>query len=76
MQLSSFIYENLKVLEIMTCNCLDVNIIDLKGNEYEINSIHMEGNDVMYIVIKTPYEHYISKRNARELIEKVKDEYR
>jgi len=60
----------------MTTNCLDVNIIDLNGNEYEINSIHMKGNDIMYIVIKTPQEHYISKRNARELIEKVDEQYR
>ena len=57
-------------------NCLDVNIIDLEGNEYDINSIHMDGNDIMYLVIKKPHQHYISKRKARELIEKVNDEYR
>ena len=32
-------------------NCLDVNIIDLEGNEYNINSIHMDGNDIMNLVI-------------------------
>lgn len=60
----------------MTVNNLDVNILDLNGNEYDINSIHMDGNDIMHIVIKKPHEHYITKRKARELIEKVKDEYR
>ena len=62
--------------EIMTVNVFDVNIIDLNGTEYDINSILMDGNDVMYIVIKEPHEHYISKRKARELVERVKDEYR
>ena len=57
-------------------NCLDVNIIDLEGNEYNINSIHMDGNDIMNLVIKKPHQHYITKRKVRELIEKVNDEYR
>ena len=54
-------------------HCLDVNIIDLEGTEYDINSIHMDGNDIMYLVIKKPQQHYISKRKARELIENVND---
>lgn len=57
-------------------NCLDINIIDLEGNGYDINSIHMDGNDVMYLVIKKPRQHYISKRKARELIENVNEDYR
>jgi len=57
-------------------NCLDVNIIDLEGNEYDINSIHMDGNDIMSLVIKKSHQHYISKRKARELIEKVNEGYR
>jgi len=30
----------------------------------------------MYLVIKKPHQHYITKRKARELIEKVNDEYK
>ena len=59
----------------MTVNNLDINILDLDGNEYDINSIHMDGNDIMHIVIKKPNEYYITKRKARELIEKVNEEY-
>ena len=36
----------------MTVNNLDINILDLDGNEYDINSIHMDGNDITHIVIK------------------------
>lgn len=57
-------------------NCLDVFIINLEGNEYEINSIHTEGNDGLYLVIKEPHQDYITKRKARELIEKNKNQYR
>ena len=60
----------------MVFNNLDINIVDLEGKEYEINSFHMDGNDVVYVVVKKPQQHYITKRKARELIEKVKDEYR
>lgn len=50
---------------------MDVHIIDLDGNAYDINSIHVDGNDMISIIIKKPTEHYISKRKGRELMEKV-----
>ena len=52
-------------------NIMDVHIIDLDGNTYDINSIHVDGNDMISIIIKKPTEHYISKRKGRELMEKV-----
>lgn len=53
-------------------DCMDVNIIDLHGNEYNINSILINGNDDIILVIKEEHEDYISKRKARELVDKVK----
>ena len=56
-------------------DCMDVNIIDLHGNEYNINSILIKGNDDITLVIKEEHEDYISKRKARELVEKVNRNY-
>lgn len=56
-------------------DCMDVNIIDLHGNEYNINSILIKGNDDITLVIKEEHEDYISKRKARELVEKVNRKY-
>lgn len=56
-------------------DCMDVNIIDLHGNEYNINSILIRGNDDITLVIKEEHEDYISKRKARELVEKVNRRY-
>lgn len=52
-------------------NPVDVYIIDLQGNKYDMNSILVDGNDVVTLVIKKPNEEYISKRKARELKEEV-----
>ena len=51
-------------------NPVDVHIIDLQGNKYDVNSILVDGNDVVTLVIKKPNEEYITKRKARELKEK------
>lgn len=40
-------------------NVMDIIIVDLQGNEYDINDIKVEGNDVMTIRIKKPSEDYI-----------------
>lgn len=56
-------------------DCMDVKIIDLHGNEYNINSILIKGNDDITLVIKEEHEDYISKRKARELVEKVNRKY-
>lgn len=53
---------------------VDVHIIDKQGVEYDISNILIEGNDVMYIVIKEDYENYISNFTARELIDTLREE--
>jgi hypothetical protein len=50
-------------------NIMDINIIDLDGNIYDINSMHIQGNDVVNIVIKKSTESFISHRKARELVD-------
>ena len=55
-------------------NIVDVHIIDKQGVEYDISNILIEGNDVMYIVIKEDYENYISNFTARELIDTLREE--
>ena len=40
-------------------NVMDIIIVDLQGNEYDINDIKVRGNDVMCIRIKKPSEDYI-----------------
>lgn len=50
-------------------NIMDINIIDLDGNIYDINSMHIQGNDVVNIVIKKPTESFISHHKARELVD-------
>ena len=47
-------------------NIMDIRIIDLQGEEYDINSIHMKGNDCMDIVIKKESEDYFSINKAEE----------
>ena len=51
-------------------NIMDIYIIDLQGNKYDINSIFTNGNDGLTLVIKKPSEKYITKRKARELGER------
>ena len=41
--------------------CMDVNKNDLHGNEYNINSILIKGNDDITLVINEEYEDYIDK---------------
>lgn len=45
---------------------MDIRIIDLQENEYDINSIHMRGNDCMTIVIKKESDDYISIKKAED----------
>ena len=40
-------------------NILDVRIVDLQGQEYDINDIMVSGNDFISIRIKKPSEDYI-----------------
>ena len=47
---------------------MDIRIIDLQGEEYDINSIHMRGNDCMTIVIKKESDDYLSIKKAEEEI--------
>lgn len=64
------------IIENRINNCLDIQIIDLEGNEYDINSIHTYGyNDCIKIVILREGQEYISRRRARELIEEVNRKY-
>ena len=39
-------------------NIMDIYIKDLDGNYYDINSLKVEGNDVLIIEIKRPHEDY------------------
>ena len=48
---------------------MDIHIVDLNGNEYDINSIHINGNDVLSLVIKRSDEEYVSKRLGREIVD-------
>lgn len=40
-------------------NIMDIRIVDLQGNEYDINDIVVSGNDFISIRIKKPSEDYI-----------------
>ena len=37
---------------------VDIHILDLQGNSYDINSIRRQGNDALLIVIKKADEPY------------------
>lgn len=39
-------------------NVMDIRIVDLQGNEYDINDIKVYGNDFISIRIKKPTEDY------------------
>ena len=52
-------------------NIMDINIIDLNGKVYDINSMYIEGNDVLNMVIKSPEEEYIGFDEGRELVDKI-----
>ena len=41
-------------------NVMDIRIVDLQGQEYDINDIVVSGNDFISIRIKKPSEDYIS----------------
>lgn len=40
-------------------NVMDIRIVDLQGQEYDINDIVVSGNDFISIRIKKPSEDYI-----------------
>ena len=40
-------------------NIMDIRIVDLQGQEYDINDIKVSGNDFISIRIKKPSEDYI-----------------
>ena len=48
---------------------MDIHIIDINGEEYDINSIHIDGNDVLSIVVKKSGEDYVSRRIGREIVD-------
>ena len=50
-------------------NMMDIHIIDINGEEYDINSIHIDGNDVLSIVVKKSGEDYVSRRVGREIVD-------
>ena len=52
-------------------NIMDINIIDLNGKIYDINSMYFEGNDVLNVVIKSPEVEYIGFDEGRELVKEV-----
>ena len=52
-----------------------IQLIDLQGNEYEINSVHVYGDNIIRVIIKKPNEDGISRRKGRELIQHVNGEY-
>ena len=55
-------------------NYFDVDIIDLDGQKYDINSIHRYGNDSLVLIIKKEEDEYIADDN--EMIQELIDECR
>ena len=53
-------------------NYLDIDIIDLDGQKYDINSIRRYGNDRLVLIIKKEDEEYIADDDKciHELLEK------
>ncbi len=55
---------------MVTSNIMDINILDLDGNIYDINTIIMNGNDEVNIIIKKPNEDYIEYEESKELLKR------
>ena len=57
-------------------NYFDVDIIDLDGQKYDINSIRRYGNDHLVLIIKKEDEEYIADDDKciQELLEKEVEE--
>ena len=57
-------------------NYFDVDIIDLDGQKYDINSIRRYGNDHLVLIIKKEDEEYIADDDKciQELIKKELEE--
>lgn len=47
----------------MTDNIIDIDIMDLDGNHYHINSIRRSGNDALLLIIKPVEDEYVSDDN-------------
>lgn len=52
-------------------NIIDVIIMDIKGETYDISSIIRKGNDELTLVIKKRDEDYLSQEEAEELYDEV-----
>lgn len=52
-------------------NYFDVDIIDLDGQKYDINSVRRYGNDAIVLIIKKEEDEYVSDDSERiqELID-------
>lgn len=58
----------MRFADVTKGNEITLMIVDLQGNFYEVNSIHVGGNDLIGLVIKKPSEDYISRRSALNLL--------
>lgn len=58
----------MRFVDVRKGNELTFMVVDLQGNFYDVNSIHVGGNDLIGIVIKKPSENYITRRNALKLL--------
>ena len=52
-------------------NIIDIIIMDIKGETYDISSIIRKGNDELTLVIKKRDDDYISQEEAEELYDEV-----
>ena len=52
-------------------NYFDVDIIDLDGQKYDINSVRRYGNDAIVLIIKKEEDEYVSddSESIQELID-------
>jgi hypothetical protein len=55
-------------------NYFDVDVIDLDGQKYDINSVRRYGNDCLVFVIKKEEDEYVS--DDSEIIQELIDECR
>ena len=52
-------------------NIIDIIIMDIKGETYDISNIIRKGNDELTFVIKKRDDDYISQEEAEELYDEV-----
>lgn len=52
-------------------NIIDIIIMDIKGETYDISSIIRKGNDELTFVIKKRDDDYLSQEEAEELYDEV-----